>query len=185
MQKQNHNILAPRKLCLALLTALFAACFALAPTQEAKAGGFELEGQLGWASNLWSHGGNHGFHVVISPGYRIVDWFGIFLDQGLGGHFPHHNHYFVGQTMVNAKFFLPVNPVELWGKVGLGAFYHASGNWHSGAFALKLGIGVTYDIKGPIGIGLNFDYMPIFWDDYYDHLTTHALDLMVHLRYKF
>ena len=181
---QKHQFV-PHKLCLALLTALFAAFFAFAPTQEAQAGGFEIEGQLGWNSNLWHHGGHHGLQFVISPGYRIVDWFGIFLDQGFGGHFPNHSHYFVGQTFINAKFFIPVAPVELWGKVGLGGVYHASGDWHAGAFALKLGIGVTYDIKGPLGIGINFDYMPIFWDDYYGHATYHGLDLMVHLRYKF
>lgn len=189
MQKLKHSVaLAPHKLCLALLTTLFAACFALAPTQEAQAGGFELEGQFGWLSNVASHdhhtASNHGFHFVLSPGYRFVDWVGLYLDQGFGGLFK-GGSIFAGQTIVNAKFFLPINPVELWGKVGLGAFYVANDGHSNGAFAIKLGIGVTYDIKGPIGIGINFDYMPVIWNDGWYDYTTHVLDLGVHLRYKF
>ena len=160
---------------LAIVTAVFAAFFAFAPTSEAEAGQFELGAGFGWLGEVDNNADLQGFHFVITPGYRILDWVGVYLDEGFGGLFMKKREWnkrlswFAGQTIVNAKFFFPVGPVELWLKGGIGAFYwaydwddaygfaHAHDSW--GAFAHKLGFGVTYDVTSMIGIGGNFDYL--------------------------
>lgn len=198
---KNNSLTLSRRLGLALLTAVFAAIFAFAPTQEAEAGQFELGVGFGWLGNVNNDANWQGFHFMVTPGYRIIDWVGVYLDEGFGGLFWKPDHadrmsMFAGQTVVNAKFFLPVGPVELWGKVGIGAFYLAGDNdrylhglegphpdthWSEGAFAFKLGIGVTYDVTSMIGIGGNFDYLLAAFDGG----NGHYLDLQLHIRFKF
>jgi hypothetical protein len=197
--EKTHNIISScsRRCALAIVTAIFAAFFALAPTSEAEAGQFELGAGFGWHGQVNNHADWQGFHFMVTPGYRIVDWVGVYLDEGFGGLFwkpPVGDRVseFAGQTVINAKFFLPVGPVELWGKVGIGAFYLAwdwgdsdwggpAGHDSQGAFAFKLGIGCTYDVTSMIGIGGNFDYLL----GAFDGGNGHYLDLQLHVRFKF
>ncbi len=185
-----------------LFTALFAALFAIVPLTTAHAedaGGFELGAGFGYFGIVNDEFDQHGFHFIITPGYRINEWVGVYVDQGFGGLFyearirhideDHNKTYtigrtssFAGQTVVNAKFFYPIAPVELWGKVGFGAFYTAGDYEHDAAFAFKLGIGCTYPLTEKIGIGGNFDYMI---GAYKHNINAHTIDLQVHARYQF
>lgn len=168
-----------------LFAALACLAFTCAPTEEASAQGFEVDAGLGWLGHVWHGDGVHGFELTVSPGYRIIDWVGVYVDQGFGGVFSHGSGMFMGQTIFNAKFYYKVGPGELWGKVGLGAVYVSKDGISSGEFAFKFGIGYTVDITNMIGIGGNFDYLPMLGGDYGGYWCTHVLELQFHVRFKF
>ncbi|MBQ9393915.1 MAG: outer membrane beta-barrel protein [Proteobacteria bacterium] len=174
-----------RRLGTLLFAALACLAFTCAPTEEASAQGFELDAGIGWMANTWYGAAQHGFEITISPGYRIVDWVGVYLDQGFGGLFPGGEGFFAGQTIFNAKFYYELGPGELWGKFGLGAFYTGSHGESSGAFAFKIGIGYTADITEMIGIGGQFDYLPTMGGNGWASFCTHVIEFQFHVRFKF
>lgn len=185
-RSQNFFAGIAHKIVLAALACIAALAFTFAPTNEAHAEGFEIGAGLGWIGQVNEGSHNHGFHIMLTPGYRFVDWVGIYLDESFGGLWwrydgEHDDGHFFGHTVVNAKFFYPLGPGEIWGKVGIGGVYHSGEHWHTGGFAFKVGIGYTADIAGNFGIGGNFDYML----GAYDGFNGHYLDLQIHLRYKF
>ena len=179
-----------RRIIPALAAALFALLFVFAPATEARAEGFELGVGFGWFGEVGDHAGGRwqGFHFILSPGWRFNEWIGVYIDQGFGGHFRHHDQdHFVGQTVFNVRGFLKAGPGDLWGEIGIGAHYLSWDDHTDSAFAFKLGIGYTYDITDVVGIGANFDYMLGAFSDtkYHGAGTAHYLDLMLHLRFKF
>ncbi len=185
MEKIKSSLSLSHRLFLAIIAGIFAIALTCAPTQEAQAGGFEIGAGLGWTGCVNHHSDDHGFSLIIAPGYRILDWVGVYVDQGFGGLWNtklDDSGRFFGQTIFNAKFFLPLNlPVDLWLKAGIGAAYVARDDWSDGAFGFKLGIGCTYNISDKIGVGANFDYLLSAWDG----SNGHFLDLQIHLRYAF
>ena len=175
-----------RRLGTLLFAALACLAFTCAPTEEASAQGFELDAGFGWMAETDDGHGIHGFEITVSPGYRIVDWVGVYIDQGFGGLFNSGHGQFAGQTIFNAKFYYQLGPGEIWGKFGLGAFYKAHDGDSWGAFAFKIGTGYTADITDMIGIGGNFDYLPAIWSSGYGwSVCTHVLELQFHVRFKF
>ena len=174
-----------RRLGTLLFAALACLAFTCAPTEDASAQGFELDAGFGWLANTEYGGASHGFEITVSPGYRIVDWVGVYIDQGFGGLFSGGDSGFAGQTIFNAKFYYQLGPGEIWGKFGLGAFYTSYHGVSNGAFAFKIGFGYTADITDMIGIGGNFDYLPAIWSGNYVSWTTHVLELQFHVRFKF
>jgi hypothetical protein len=157
-----------------LMALCFVTTFALAAPQEAEAGDWEVGGDFGFVTDVGGYDA-HGFGFTIYGGYRFLDWVGVYLDQQLSGVWWEHSEagsYFVGSTVVNARFFLPVGPVELWGQIGMGAGYE--GEW--GAFDFKLGIGAQYPITNNIAIGGKFAYQ-VFANDGADHILNLAVTL--------
>ena len=198
-KRMAHKLTFTHRLIMAFLAGLFTIALTCLPTQEARAEGglqnVELEGQLGWHGACYDDADrcNHGFYIVLSGGYRFLDWVGAYVDQALGGIFWEKHGSFSGHTIVNAKFFYQLNNnFEIWGKVGIGAAYTGGahwdgwgmwGGWHG--FAFKLGVGGTYNFSEHLGIGLNFDYIPAIWSYWSHSYAIHNLDLCLHLRYRF
>ncbi len=186
MESKNILASATHKIILAAMAVIAALAFTFAPTNDAQAQGFEIGAGFGWIGCVNHHVDDHGFHIMVTPGYRIINWVGVYVDESFGGLWYTKNDrnddgHFIGHTIFNAKFFLQLGPGELWGKFGIGAVYYAHDGWSDGAFALKLGVGYTADIWGNIGIGGNFDYMLGAWEGW----TGNYLDIQVHVRFKF
>lgn len=174
----NISIKLYRALKLALLTLITATALVFAAPSEAEAGhtGFEFQGGFGYlisAGNSYTH---HGINFTFSPGYRW-DWIGVYIDQTLGGVFPHKRSYFIGSTIVNAKAFYNITaPLEIWGQVGIGAAYVED----YGLFGLKLGVGMSYAIRSNIAIGGDFTYTLGANDG-----TMHFICFSGHIRFMF
>lgn len=181
---------------------LAATCLFSAPN-EAEAGEFEIMGAFGYVAlpDSDSEVDLNGLAFSLGFGYRINSWFGIALEQDLGGLFYDKNHldidWFYGATMFEAKFFIGlVKNLELSGKVGIGATYVAdkyrdggvNKRWDTGWFAIRLGAGLTYFIMGTVGLGLNLDYTPSIANDeayYREQATGHFVKLQAHVIIKF
>lgn len=163
-----------------LMALCFVTTFALAAPQEAEAGDWEIGGDFGFVTEV-AGPDEHGFGFTIYGGYRFLDWVGVYLDQQLSGVWGNSEGpgLFVGSTVVNARFFLPVGPVELWGQIGMGAGYTAIDEHSWGAFDFKLGIGAQFPITNNIAIGGKFAYQ-VFANDG----TGHVLNLAVTLNYQ-
>lgn len=165
----------------ALMALCFVTAFALAAPQEAEAGEFELGGDFGYVAQVagWDE---HGFGFTLYGGYRFLDWVGVYLDQQLSGVWAENSDApgtFLGSTVVNARFFLPVSSVELWGQIGMGAGYRAYEEHSWGAFAFKLGLGAQFEVTNNIAIGGKFAYQ-VFANDG----TNHVLNLALTVNYK-
>ena len=182
-----------KHIVLALTTLLFAFGLNMATSQEANAGEFEINGGFGFAGMYHKNSVDYnGFTFTIGAHYRFLDWLGLGVEQDLGALFnDDDNDYngFYGATIFGAKFIYSFGAAEIFGRLGIGAVYvnmeyvkhHIHWEWDNAWFGLRLGVGGTYYIAGPFGIGLNFDYTPSFDDD----VVTHFLRLQLHLVYKF
>ena len=182
-----------KNIFLGLVTLLFACGLNMATAQDAQAGEFEINGGFGFAGMYGKHVDDYnGFTFTIGAHYRIIDWLGLGVEQDLGAlFFEHDNDYngFYGATMFDAKFIYSLGSAEIFGRLGLGAVYinldydkkHVHWEWDNAWFGLRIGVGGTYYIAGPLGLGINFDYTPSFDDD----VVIHFLRLQLHLVYKF
>ena len=121
-----------------------------------------------------------------------MDWLAVMVEQDLGALFFEDDkdlNAFYGATMFEGKFIFPVNPLEIYAKLGIGAVYISCENTYQGIkldmsnawFGLRLGVGATYMMASNWGIGLNFDYTPSFDDGAVDHF----LRFQAHFVYRF
>ena len=175
----------------AFMALCFVTTFALAAPQDAQAEGFELGGDFSYVAEVYKgYDDGHGFAFTLTGGYRFLDWVGVYLDQQLGGSWygKHDDEgHFLGSTVVSAKFFYEVSDLEIWGQFGVGAGYDSydagpAKNVSDGAFVLKLGAGVQYQIMNDLYLGGKFTYQLFAFDD---KPNAHVINLGVTVMYQF
>lgn len=163
----------------------FVTAFSLATPEEAKAGEIEAGADLGYVAQL-DILSSHGFGITVYGGYRIFDWMGVYVDQLLGGVWLEDyagiepEGIFVGSTVLNARFFMPINhSIELWGQIGIGAGYLAVNEASDEGFAFKAGVGAMYALTHNLSLGAKFAYQL-----FANRATAHNINVAITLNYK-
>lgn len=124
-----------------------------------------------------------GIHLVHSfKGqfeYFFVDWFSLGIDLAVG--YDGNYNKTVMESLLTAKFTLPLKVVNLWAELGFGGFYwirHDICREYSAILISRLRFGSTFNLNDNWGLGINLSFA---------HSTGSATqaEFGLHLQYRF
>ena len=182
------------QLSAAFMALVAALCFMVATPSQANAQNIDINAAFGWQGMILDdhRDDGHGPMFTISVGYRFMDWLGVYYEQDLGGLIWDNPgpdfKIFSGASIVSIRGFLILSNFELWGKLGIGAFYTADSDgdaWDEGWFAFRIGIGGTYMFTQKVGAGLDFSYTLGAGDHHVIDDTVHLVSLKLHVSFRF